>query len=69
MEGITDSYSDLEKDFDINTTQISENSNRDSIDVNVTIDAYGETEMSQENAELVADILAQRINRELGGKI
>lgn len=69
MEGITQSYSDLESDFNVNTTQISENSNRDTIDVNVNIDASGDTQMSQQNAELVADILAQKINKELGGKI
>ena len=69
MEGITQSYSDLESDFNVNTTQISENSNRDTIDVNVNIDASGDTQMSQQNAELIADILAQKINKELGGKI
>ena len=37
--------------------------------VNVDINAYGDTSVSQENAELVADLLAERINKELGGKI
>lgn len=62
-------YSDMESEIDINTSQVSENSNRSSVDVNVDINATGDSPISQENAELVADLLAQRINRELGGKI
>ena len=69
MEDLQAQYSDMGSDFDVNTTQVSENSNSSSIDVNVDINAYGDSPVSQENAELVADILAQRINKELGGKI
>lgn len=69
MAELESQYADLESEVDINTTQVSENSNKSSIDVNVDINAYGDSAISQENAELVADILAQRINKELGGKI
>lgn len=69
MEDLQAQYSDMGSEFDINTTQVSENSNKSSIDVNVDINAYGDTSVSQENAELVADLLAERINKELGGKI
>lgn len=56
-------------DFDVNTTQVSENSNHSQVDINVDINATGDNAISQENAELVADLLAQKINKELGGKI
>lgn len=69
MSDIQSSYSDMGSEFDVNSSQVSENSNSSSVDVYVQIDAYGETEMAQENAELVANILAEKINKELGGKI
>ena len=56
-------------DFDVNTTQVSENANHSQVDINVDINATGDSPISQENAELVADLLAERINKELGGKI
>jgi len=40
-----------------------------SLNINVSIEASGDTPISQENAQQVADILAERINKELGGKI
>ena len=69
MEELENSYSNLEDNVDFNTSQVSENSNTNNVDIHVDIDAHGDTEMSQENAELVADLLAERINKELGGKI
>lgn len=69
MEDLQAQYSDMGSDFDVNSSQVSENSNKSSIDVNVNIDATGDSPISQENAELVADLLAERINKELGGKI
>lgn len=69
MSDIQDTYSEVGSDFEVNSKQVSENSNASSVDVHVQIDAYGETEMAQENAELVADILAEKINKQLGGKI
>ena len=59
----------MEDDINVTSNQVSENSNSTSSDIHVDIDAHGDTQMSQENAELVADALAERINRELGGKI
>jgi len=69
MSNLESSYSDLGDDINVNTTQVSENSNTSHADIHVDIDAHGDTQMSQENAELVADALAERINKELGGKI
>ena len=62
-------YSNMGSDFDVNTTQVSENANHSQVDINVDINATGDSPISQENAELVADLLAERINKELGGKI
>ena len=69
MSNLGDSYSDLGDDINVNTSQVSENSNTNRSEIHVDIDAHGDTQMSQENAELVADALSDRINRELGGKI
>ena len=69
MADLESSYSDMETDFNVNSTQVSENSNSNNVDIHVDIDAHGDTEMSQQNAELVADALAERINKQLGGKI
>ena len=69
MSNLESSYSNLEDDIDVKTTQVSENSNSTTSNIHVDIDAHGDTQMSQENAELVADALAERINKELGGKI
>lgn len=69
MAELGDSYSNMEDEINVTSTQVSENSNSSSADIHVDIDAHGDTQMSQENAELVADALAERINRELGGKI
>jgi len=69
MTNLESSYSDMGDEINVNTNQVSENSNTQHSDIHVDIDAHGDTAMSQENAELVADVLADRINRELGGKI
>jgi len=69
LNRLGNAYGDLGANVAHNTTQVSQNHNRTTQDVNVTIDARGETPISQENAEIVADILAERINKELGGKI
>jgi len=69
LNRLGNAYGDLGANVAHNTNQVSQNHNRTSADVNVTIDARGDSAISQENAELVADILAERINKELGGKI
>ena len=69
MADLEAQYSNMGSDFDVNTTQVSENANHSQVDINVDINATGDSPISQENAELVADLLAERINKELGGKI
>ena len=69
MSDLETSYSDLGDVIDINATQVSENSNSNNQEIHVDIEAHGDTEISQESADLVADKLAERINKELGGKI
>jgi hypothetical protein len=69
MSTLQGQYSSMGSDFEVNSTQVSENSNRSSVDISVDINATGDTQISQENAERVADLLAERINKELGGKI
>lgn len=69
MNELETSYSNMENELDINASQVSENSNSSNVDIHVQIDAYGETEMAEQNAQLVADILAEKINKQLGGKI
>ena len=69
MSNLQGQYSSMGSDFEVNSTQVSENSNKSTVDISVDINATGDTQISQENAERVADLLAQRINKELGGKI
>lgn len=69
MSTLQGQYASMGSDFEVNSTQVSENSNRSSVDISVDINATGDTQISQENAERVADLLAERINKELGGKI
>jgi hypothetical protein len=47
----------------------SSNSNTQTVNYDVNINAHGDTPISQEAAEMVADDLADRINASLGGKI
>ena len=69
MNQLGAAYEGVGNGLDHQINQVSDNHNRTSNDVNVTIDARGDTAISQENAQQVADLLADRINRELGGKI
>lgn len=69
MSDLQTQYSDMESDFNVNTNQVSENSNTSNHEIHVEIEAHGDTEVSQESAQIVADLLAERINKELGGKI
>lgn len=69
MDGIASSYEEMGDDFEVTSNQVSSNSNTTSHDINVTIDSRGDSPIAEENAELVADLLAERINKELGGKI
>ena len=69
MEGIASSYDSFGGDLDITSNQVSQNSNSSTQDINVNITSEGENPIAEENAEIVADLLAERINKELGGKI
>jgi len=69
MDSLGAAYEDVGNGVAGQIEQVSSNHNRTSNDVSVTIDARGDTPISEENAQQVADLLADRINRELGGKI
>jgi phage-related minor tail protein len=64
-------YSGMAADMGVTTDIVSNNSTRttSTVDYNVNITAEGDTPISQENADMVADNLADRINASLGGKI
>ena len=69
MDGIASSYDGMGGDMNVTSNQVGSNSNNTTHDINVTIDSRGDNPIATENAELVADLLAERINKELGGKI
>jgi len=62
-------YEDMGGGLETQMRSVCENHNNRNQNINVSIEASGDTPISQENAQQVADILAERINRELGGKI
>jgi hypothetical protein len=67
LNGLGAAYEDLGGGLEMQMKQVCENNHNSN--VNVSIEASGDTPISQENAQQVADLLAERINRELGGKI
>ena len=69
MQDMQNDFAEMETNFDMSSNQISTNTNTNRAEVYVRIEAEGDNQISQENAELVADILADRINKQLGGKI
>lgn len=69
MEELESSYSNIGDDINVETSQVSQNANTNRSEIHVDIEAHGDTAVSEEGAELVADKLAERINKELGGKI
>jgi len=69
LDGLATSYEDMGGGVDINANQTSQNTNTQKSEIEITIDSRGDSPIAEENAELVADILADRINKELGGKI
>jgi membrane glycosyltransferase len=62
-------YSNMAADMGGTVSMTSQNSSTQTVNYDVNINAYGDTPISQEAAEMVADNLADRINAELGGKI
>jgi hypothetical protein len=69
LDGLGSSYEDMGVNMEQQVLQTSKNANTVDNNISVTIDARGDTLISQENAQAVADLLADCINRELGGKI
>ncbi len=66
---MNEKYSDMSADMGGTVTSVSRNSNTTVTQHNVNIKAEGDTAVSKETADLVADNLADRINASLGGKI
>jgi len=62
-------YEDMGGGLETQMRSVCENHNNRNQNINVSIEASGDTPISQENAQQVADLLAERINQELGGKI
>lgn len=71
LSSMQNTYGDLNADMSLTTGTISETTNttKTTTEINVNITAEGETFLSQESADKVAASLADRINRDLGGKI
>lgn len=69
LDGLTDKYTNLGNDTNLTATQTSENTNTSNNNINVNINATGDSSISEENANKVADALADKINKQLGGKI
>lgn len=62
-------YNSMAADMGGTVALTSSNTNTQTINHDVNINAHGDTPISQEAAEMVADDLADRINASLGGKI
>lgn len=62
-------YNSMASDMGGTVSMTSQNSSTQTVNYDVNINAHGDTPISQEAAEMVADDLADRINASLGGKI
>lgn len=62
-------YNSMAADMDGTVAMTSTNSHSQTVNYDVNINAHGDTPISKEGAEMVADNLADRINMALGGKI
>ena len=69
FDKMNDKYSGMAADMGGTVAVTSANTNTQTVNYDVNINAHGDTPLSQEAAEFVADNLADRINAELGGKI
>jgi hypothetical protein len=71
MGDMESQYGGMAADMGLTTDIVSSNSNTSTsvVQYDVNITAEGDTPVSNETAELVADNLADRINASLGGKI
>jgi hypothetical protein len=62
-------YSSMAAEMGGTVSMTSQNSSTQTVNYDVNINAHGDTPISQEAAEMVADDLADKINAQLGGKI
>jgi len=69
LNRLGNAYEDMGGGLETQMKQVCQNHNNRNQNINVSIEASGDTSISQENAQQVADLLAERINQELGGKI
>ena len=67
--GMQDQYNSMAADMGGTVETTSNNNSNNTINYDVNINAHGDTPISQEAAEMIADDLAAKINAELGGKI
>jgi hypothetical protein len=66
---MNDKYSDMASDMGGTVEMTASNNSTNTVNYDVNINAHGDTPISQEAAELIADDLANKINAQLGGKI
>lgn len=69
FSGMQKQYNSMAADMDGTVSMTSSNSSTQTVNYDVNINAHGDTPISQEAAEMVADDLADKINASLGGKI
>lgn len=69
MGSLQEQYGGMAADMGGTVEMTSSNSTTNTVNYDVNINAYGDTPISQEAADMVAESLADKINAELGGKI
>jgi phage-related minor tail protein len=69
FSGMQSQYNSMSADMGGTVAMTSSNSSTQTVNYDVNINAHGDTPISQEAAELIADDLADKINTQLGGKI
>lgn len=69
FSGMQKQYNSMAADMGGTVSMTSQNSSTNTVNYDVNINAHGDTSISQEAAEMVANDLADRINASLGGKI
>lgn len=69
FSGMQKQYNSMSADMGGTVAMTSSNTNTQTVNYDVNINAHGDTSISQEAAEMIADDLADKINASLGGKI
>lgn len=69
FSGMQSQYDSMSADMGGTVSLTSQNSTTNTVNYDVNINAYGDTPISQEAADMIAEDLAAKINAELGGKI